>query len=91
MSKGWKRNYYAGDSRKKQYHTNRRKCWECPYFKWDEPNFISCECGRHSFPSRQAATEYMTDHCADIQGWKECSLARKWNDYLEEKNESKSE
>ena len=64
--------------KKKYYHVNRRKSWECPYFKWDGTNFLSCECGRPAFPSRQAANEYMNEHCASVRGWESCSLAAAW-------------
>lgn len=73
--------------RKKYYHVNRRKSWACPYFKWDGPTFLSCEAGRPGFPTREKANEYMTCHCADVQGWKECSLAKAWNEFLEAKDD----
>lgn len=76
-------------SKKRIYHVNRRKTWVCPYFGWDGPEFLRCEAGRPAFPTREAANEYMTSHCADINGWKECSLAKAWNEYLEGKHESK--
>ena len=71
--------------RKKQYHVNRRKLWLCPYFGWDGPDFLRCECGRPAFPDRTAANEYMTKHCAG--SWEECSLAKAWIEHEEIRDE----
>lgn len=69
--------------KKKVYHVNRRKKWQCPYFKWDGPASLSCDCGKPAFPSRDAANDYMTVYCAGC--WEACSLAKAWNQYAEEK------
>ena len=68
--------------RKKSYHVNRRKRWQCPYFKWDGPMMLSCEAGKPAFPSRDAANEYMNEYCAGC--WEQCSLARAWIKSAEE-------
>lgn len=60
--------------RKKNYHWNRRKCWRCPWFGWDGPDFLRCECGKPAFPDKNAANDYMTKYCAGA--WEACSLAK---------------
>lgn len=75
----------------RNYHVNRRKSWKCPYFRWDGERYVRCEAGKPTFPTRQAANEYMTQHCADVCGWEKCSLAQSWNQYLEEKDDNEKE
>ncbi len=49
--------------------------WACPFFRWDERERISCEGGRMDFPDRMALTEYADRYCANVQGWKSCTMA----------------
>lgn len=78
-------------SKRKNGAVHRRKEWCCPYFKWDGPTFLSCEAGRPSFPSRTRANAYMVRYCADMQGWKQCPLAKEWNEYYENREDEHAE
>lgn len=57
--------------------------WQCPFFKWDEPCRIHCEGGRQVFPDRVTARRYAGRYCANMPGWKACSLADSLLDYYE--------
>ena len=39
------------------------------------------------FPDRKAATEYADRYCADLNGWKECSVAASLLRYYERKED----
>lgn len=66
---------------------NRNKYWTCPFFKWDGKTDVNCEGGRISFPSEEAANEYMTAFCANNPGWENCTVAQKLCDYYERTEE----
>jgi len=66
---------------------NRNKYWMCPFFKWDGEKDVNCEGGRISFPSRDAANEYMNTFCADNPGWENCTVAKKLYEYYERTEE----
>jgi hypothetical protein len=51
------------------------KTFVCPFFKWDERLRVHCEGGCLSFHDRPEAEDYIDRHCADLEGWKCCSLA----------------
>lgn len=61
------------------------KVFVCPFFKQDERLGIFCEGGKLKFQDREAAREYTDGHCASMDGWKRCSLARNLLDYYERK------
>lgn len=63
------------------------KTWACPFFKWDERLRVHCEGGTISFRDRQEAAEYIDRHCACVDGWKKCSLARSLLGYYERQEE----
>ena len=75
--------------KRKNGAVNRRKNWVCPYYRWDGDVFVACDAGRPTFPSRQRANDYMDRHCASIDGWKECPLAKEWNEYYEEREDER--
>ncbi len=49
--------------------------WSCPYFGWDAKRVVKCEAGRIVFPDRAAEKEHVQQHCANVNGWHQCSLA----------------
>lgn len=59
------------------------KTFACPFFKWDERLCVHCEGGRPTFPDRAAATEYIDRYCADVNGWRDCSIAKTLLRYYE--------
>ena len=67
-------------------YSNRTFC--CPFFRWDERTRVHCEGGKISFPDPEAALIYIAGHCAEVQGWKECSIAQNLMRYYEREDES---
>lgn len=65
--------------------------WACPYFSYDAKRVIKCEAGRITFPDRQAEREHTHNFCADIDGWKRCTLAALMSDYYERINDAEFE
>lgn len=51
------------------------KTFVCPFFKWDERLRVHCEGGHLAFRDRPETEDYIDRHCADLEGWKGCSLA----------------
>lgn len=49
--------------------------WTCPFFKWDEKMAVHCEAGVARFPDRTSIQAYSRDYCANLEQWRECSLA----------------
>ena len=66
---------------------NRNKYWACPFFKWDGAKDINCEGGRITFPSPDAANEYMNTFCAHNPGWENCTVAKTLYEYYERTEE----
>ncbi len=62
------------------------KDWKCPFFKWDERQKVACE-GRCvvSMPDRKSALSFMDRYCADLNGWRGCSIAKALLDYYDRK------
>lgn len=59
-----------------------RTC-RCPYWIWGDDK-IHCQGGRLQLPGKAAMGDYLTEHCASIQGWEQCSIAKnlmkEWNE-----------
>ena len=72
-------------AKRKVYKWHRRKYWRCPYFGWDGPDFLRCECGRPAFQDKAAANIYMIEYCAG--NWEGCSLAKAHAEYEEAKHD----
>ena len=58
------------------------RTWACPFFKWDDKRRVICEGGSVSLPKQEFA-EYVDQYCADIQGWKNCPIAKSLAKYYE--------
>ena len=67
------------------------KTWCCPFFKWDEKLCVHCEGGRAVFPDMGARADYINRYCADVLGWKKCSLAGLMAGYYERERERTDE
>lgn len=63
------------------------KTFVCPFFSWDERLCIHCEGGRIRFPDRQTAGEYIDQHCASVDGWRSCTVARMLETFYDGRNE----
>ena len=59
------------------------RAWACPYLKWDEKLKVHCEGGCVSFPDRTAYEEYTGRYCANVPGWKSCTLASSMSKFYE--------
>ena len=49
--------------------------YSCPFFRWDEKKKLHCEAGCAVFPSVGALKEYSGAYCANVPGWRKCTLA----------------
>lgn len=57
---------------------------ECPFYKWDESEkrgkntlcCIYCEGGKLKMPDFIQKHAYLKTYCANMSGWKQCSVAR---------------
>lgn len=65
--------------------------WACPYFSYDAKRIVKCEAGRITFPDREAEREHTHAFCADVDGWKRCTLAALMSDYYERINDAELE
>ena len=52
-----------------------RVYWMCPYYHKDERCAVRCEGGRIELP-KEAARDYILTYCADLNGWRRCTVAR---------------
>ena len=51
--------------------------WACPYYVRSGRHAVECECGsRLRLPDDNAAMRYFGEYCADVAGWKKCSVAQ---------------
>ena len=63
-----------------------RKEWTCPFFKHDGRRRVVCEGGSVlTLPDKQGAAAFMDRHCADLDGWRRCSVARARMEYYDRK------
>ena len=72
---------------KRKYAVNRSRLWQCPYFTWDGVQCVRCEAGKIDFLSKRNAEDYMTRFCANVDGWKNCTIARQINIFYETQEE----
>lgn len=63
------------------------KTWICPFFRRDEKMRIHCEGGGVDLPERATFLEYANRYCANLEGWKDCSIAAQMLRYYEQKTE----
>ena len=67
------------------------KTWCCPFWQWKKPLEVHCEGGCLVFPDAEARRLYIGRHCATINGWEDCTIAKNLMEYYEraERNEAK--
>lgn len=58
------------------------KRFKCPFFRWDEKGKVHCEGGVVSLP-RPELRRYVEQYCANLQGWKQCPMARGMGEYYD--------
>lgn len=51
------------------------RVWVCPFYRRHERQAVHCEGGSAAFSKRETFREYAEMYCADLPGWKRCSLA----------------
>lgn len=59
------------------------RTYDCPFWKWDEKLCTHCEGGRMTFPNDDAKQDYIARYCANLTGWKDCTIASSLMDYYE--------
>lgn len=51
------------------------KGWECPFFRSDRKQEVNCEGGCVKFANGKTFKAYTEGYCANLQGWRRCTLA----------------
>lgn len=56
----------------------RSEIYCCPFFHWDAKECVQCEgCKvRHETREREFVDAYVHEYCADLNGWRRCTVAR---------------
>ena len=50
--------------------------WSCPYYHGNARCAVRCEGGEIRMPDTDAAKTYFREYCADLYGWRRCTVAR---------------
>ena len=61
---------------------------QCPFYSYDKPMLIACECGMLRFLTQPECKRYACTYCADEKNWKRCTMAQaRLVHYEEDKND----
>ena len=55
-------------------YSNRN--WACPFFVRDEKQKVICEGGGPAFEDPRRFNDFVSEYCANVPGWNNCTLAR---------------
>ena len=69
--------------------TVSHKVATCPFYRRDYPLKLNCECGRLTFPDKEAAHKYIEQFCASDFHWRSCPLAVTLFDFYERNEHGK--
>ena len=61
---------------------------QCPFYDKTLNTGIVCEGGKLSFPDERAIRDHCRAFCANVCGWRRCSVAITLQKYYERKEES---
>ena len=75
--------------RKKEFGLGyyRQLDFACPYYGWESKSAVHCDGGNVKLPNGAAAEEYFLTYCANVPGWRRCTVARAITRHLEKKYE----
>ena len=63
-----------------------RKDWKCPFFKGAGRRRVVCEGrGGVKLGDKRGAGGFMDRHCADLNGWRRCGVAKARMEYYDRK------
>lgn len=60
---------------------------QCPFYKKDSALRLNCEGCSMKFPDAVARNEYVSNLCANLINWKNCSVAQNLQHYYDRKGE----
>ena len=53
----------------------------CPFFKREKKLILRCEGATLKFPDKEARSEFVLGCCANVYGWRKCSIAHCLENY----------
>lgn len=57
--------------------------YKCPFYMWDRRKEIRCECCKVDFHDGTGKQKYADRYCTDLNGWRDCTIAKSLLDYYE--------
>ena len=64
------------------------RTWTCPFFLWEQKLAIHCEGGQIRFVDHAERLGYITEYCASVKGWQNCSIAQQISKRYEDEDQT---